>query len=153
MSEILFYHLERQTLEQALPRLLEATLKRGWKAVVQLSSEAQVKALDEHLWRWRDDSFLPHGATGDARLSEFASYQPIWLTDKAETPNGAEVLFLVEGAQREALDGFSRCVFIFDGRDEEGLNKARQQWSRLKQGGHEMTYWQQNSDGVWEKQA
>ena len=153
MSEILFYHLERQTLEQALPKLLEATLKRGWKAVVQVSSEAQVQALDEHLWRWRDDSFLPHGAAGDARVSAFASDQPIWVTDKAETPNGAEVLFLVEGAQHDALDGFSRCVFMFDGRDEESLQKARQQWSKLKPGGHAMTYWQQNSDGVWEKQG
>lgn len=153
VSEILFYHLERQSLEEALPKLLEASLKRGWRAVVQAPDEARVKALDEHLWRWRDDSFLPHGADGDERLQGLAADQPIWVTAKDETPNDAQVLFLVEGAARQALDDFERCVFMFNGRDEEGLAQARKKWSELKQAGHDMTYWQQNNDGVWEKQA
>ena len=40
VSEILFYHLERQSLEEALPKLLEASLKLGWRAVVQAPDEA-----------------------------------------------------------------------------------------------------------------
>lgn len=153
MSEILFYHLERQTLEQALPVMLEKSLERGWKAVVQTTSEAHVKALDEHLWRWRDDSFLPHMAAGDARLGDYAAEQPIFVTHLEDTPNGANVLFLVHGAARTALDDFDRCVFMFDGRDEEGLAQARAHWAQLKTGGHELTYWQQDADGKWQKQG
>ena len=82
MSEVLFYHLERQTLEQALPLLLGATLKRGWKAVVQAGSETRMQALDSHLWSYKDDAFLPHAAKGDARFAEHAAEQPIWLTDE-----------------------------------------------------------------------
>ncbi|MGA7117695.1 MAG: DNA polymerase III subunit chi, partial [Hyphomicrobium sp.] len=37
-SEVLFYHLERQPLERVLPGLLEKTLQRGWRAVVQAGS-------------------------------------------------------------------------------------------------------------------
>ena len=33
--EVWFYHLERTSLDQALPELLEKTLARGWKAVVR----------------------------------------------------------------------------------------------------------------------
>ena len=153
MSEILFYHLERQSLEQALPVMLEKSLERGWKALVQTDTEEQVKALDEHLWRWRDDSFLPHMAAGDARLSGHEAEQPIFVTHLDDTPNNANVLFLVHGAAREALDNFERCVFMFDGRDEESLAQARTHWAQLKSSGHELTYWQQDADGKWQKQA
>ena len=153
MSEILFYHLERQTLEQALPQLLEASLKRDWRAVVQAGSMERVAALDAHLWTWRDDSFLPHAAKGDARFAEHAADQPIWITDGDDTPNQAQVLFLVDGAMRDGLDGFQRCVFIFDGRDDDSLARARADWSRLKADGHTLTYWQQTADGKWQEKA
>ena len=94
MTEILFYHLKGQALEQVLPALLQKSLERGWRVVVQASSEERVEALDAHLWTWRDDAFLPHGTWRDAEPSE----QPILLTVNEGNPNGAAVRFLVEGA-------------------------------------------------------
>lgn len=38
MTEILFYHLQQQPLEKVLPTLLEKSLERGWRVVVQASS-------------------------------------------------------------------------------------------------------------------
>ena len=38
MTEVLFYHLERQTLEQVLPRLVQASLGRDWRVVVKAGS-------------------------------------------------------------------------------------------------------------------
>lgn len=153
MSEVLFYHLEQQTLEQVLPILLTQSLKRGWRAVVQAGSRERVSALDAHLWTFTDDAFLPHAAKGDARFEAHMADQPIWLTDEDETPNGANVLFLVDGAERAAIDGFERTVFMFDGRDEESLAHARSRWAGLKDSGHELTYWQQSPEGKWEQKA
>src|SRR6185437_734858 len=59
MTEVLFYHLQDMTLENVLPPLLEKSLERGWRVVVQSSSEERADALDAHLWTYRDDSFLP----------------------------------------------------------------------------------------------
>ena len=53
MSEVLFYHLERQKTEQVLPVLLDKTLQRGWRAVVQARSGEMLKPLSESLWTWR----------------------------------------------------------------------------------------------------
>ena len=39
MAEILFYHLERQPLEAALPGLLQRSFERGWRVVVKVGSE------------------------------------------------------------------------------------------------------------------
>ena len=94
MTEILFYQLKGQTPEQVLPPLLQKSLERGWRVVVQASSDERVEALDAHLWTWRDDAFLPHGTWRDAEAAE----QPIVLTVNEENPNGATVRFLVDGA-------------------------------------------------------
>src|SRR4249919_3176025 len=65
VTEVLFYHLDRQPLERVLPDLLERCLERGWRAVVQVGSEERRDALDAHLWTYREEGFLPHGTVKD----------------------------------------------------------------------------------------
>ncbi|MET0546427.1 MAG: DNA polymerase III subunit chi, partial [Caulobacterales bacterium] len=61
-AEIWFYHLERQSQDDALPALLEKCLERSWRALVRVDSYEDIERLDSHLWVYRSDSFLPHGA-------------------------------------------------------------------------------------------
>lgn len=146
--EVWFYHLERTGLEQALPELLEKTLQRGWKALVRTRERPRLSHLDGVLWTYRDDSFLPHGLDDEPQ----ASGQPILLTTGFDNPNGAEALFLVDGAEPGEIDGFARCLVLFDGADEAQLAVARAQWSGLKASGAALSYWRQQARG-WEKQA
>ncbi len=146
--DISFYHLTRTTLEAALPQMLEKTLERGQRAVVRAGSAERVEALTAWLWTYKDRNFLPHGSAKDGH----AARQPIWLTEKDERPNDAQVLFLTDGAvSGEELAEFERCAVLFDGNDESALSKARAQWSGLKDAGHDLTYWQQTDEGRWEK--
>lgn len=147
--EVLFYHLERAPLERVLPELLEKSLERGWRAVVQAGSDERVEALDTALWTYRDDSFLPHGTASTGAPER----QPVYLTSGEDNPNGAAVRFLVDGAEAGDLAGYERAVYLFDGRDEAAVARAREQWSAMKQAGHAVTYWQQNERGKWEKKA
>src|SRR5262244_4186118 len=94
MTEVLFYHLHRQPLERVLPTLLEKSLERGWRVVVQSSSEERLEALDAHLWTFSDDSFLPHGTWRETEAGE----QPVLLTLDGGNPNCAEVCFMIDGA-------------------------------------------------------
>ena len=100
MTEVWFYHLQRETLENALPPLLQKTLERGWRAVVRAGGQERVDALDAHLWTFRADAVLPHGRAADG----FAPRQPIYLTAGAEMPNGPHALFLVDGAAQRAIE-------------------------------------------------
>lgn len=147
--EVLFYHLERQTLEQILPGLLERTIDRGWRAVVQAGSEERLAALDAHLWTYRDDSFLAHGTVKDG----FVADQPVLLTLDESNPGQAAVRFLVDGAQISDFQGYLRVVLIFDGQDSAALGTARTQWKTAKAQGCTVTYWQQTDAGRWEKRA
>lgn len=148
MAEVWFYHLERTGLDQALPELLEKTLQRGWKAIVRSGAPERIEHLDGWLWSYRDDSFLPHAPAGDPA----AARQPILLTTDFDNPNGADALFLVDGAEPGELDGYQRCVVLFDGGDPDQLALARRQWSAAKGQGLAVSYWKQQARG-WEKQA
>ncbi|MGV9005511.1 MAG: DNA polymerase III subunit chi [Brevundimonas sp.] len=147
MCEFWFYHLERSTLEQVLPGLLEKTRERGWKALVRVSDPARLEALDEHLWTWRDDSFLAHGRASEAN----ADRQPILLSESGENLNAAQALFMVDGAEIGATEGLERCFIIFDGRDDQALTLSRERWKALKAQGAALAYWKQSPEGRWEK--
>jgi len=148
-TEVLFYHLEQQPLERVLPTLVEKTLERGWRAVVQANSVERLAAIDLALWTYREDSFLAHGTAKDGHAAE----QPVYLTTGGETPNGAGVRFLVDGAEAEAFSGFVRIVYMFDGNDADAVQIARGQWKAAKGAGCPVTYWQQSASGKWERKA
>ncbi|MDX1401898.1 MAG: DNA polymerase III subunit chi [Kiloniellales bacterium] len=148
MSEVRFYHLTRGTLETAIAVMLRRLLQRGQRAVVQLGSEERVEALASYLWTFDDTSFLPHGTAKDGQ----PQLQPIWLTARDEPPhNGADVLFLGDGAESEHMGNYDLCVFLFDGVDENAVARARELWRGFKTEGLNLTYWQQDNVGRWSK--
>ena len=148
MTELLFYHLHRQPIEKVLPALLEKSLERGWRVVVQAASDERIEALDAQLWTYRDDGFLPHGTMKE---SESAA-QPVLLTTGDDNPNGANVRFLLDGAAVPSdAASYARIVLLFDGEDEDAVAAARARWSQAKSQGFEVTYWQPDEQGKWKK--
>ena len=148
MAEVLFYHLTESTLEQALPGLLERSLARGWRAVVQTGTEERRDALDAHLWIFGDGSFLAHGTDREPHAAD----QPILLTVDGNNANGAQIRFMVDGAQPPDIAGYERAVFLFDGHDAAHVEAAREHWKSVK-AGNAVTYWQQTEDKRWERKA
>jgi len=147
--DILFYHLTETKMEDALPPLLEKSLERKWRVAVQTISDERGGVIDNHLWTYRTESFLPHGLESE----DFAESQPILITATDANRNAAKVRFFIDGAEPGDLEGYERVVFMFDGYDDAQLAAARGQWKRLKTDGHVLSYWQQNRDGRWEKKA
>ncbi len=151
MTEIGFYHLTRSALERALPRLLEKVHASGARALVLAGSDERAEALNAALWTYDPASFLPHATAADGD----AEAQPILLATAGESiddnPNGATILVLTDGATSEHIGDFARCLEMFDGQDDDAVTAARAHWSAYKDAGHDLTYWQQNERGGWEK--
>lgn len=59
--EVWFYHLERSSLDQVLPDLLDRDLKEGVAGGRPGAGAERLDHLDGWLWSFRDESFLPHG--------------------------------------------------------------------------------------------
>jgi len=148
--EVWFYHLERSSLMDALPKLLEKTLETGARAVVKAGSPERVDALVGDLWSYDAASWLPHGSAKDGRAAD----QPIWLTDNDVNPNGASFLFLCDGAEAPAdlIKNYARCFDLFDGRNMEAVKAARGRWKVISGAGLTPAYWRQSDEGRWQRQ-
>ena len=151
MTRVDFYHLERGSVEDVLPKLLEKAYDCGKAIVVKVGNEVRVEVLSTALWTYDDQSFLPHGTKKDGN----AALQPIWLTSGNDNPNNAKMLFLVDGALTSVDDlmKFERVFNLFDGKDKEGLERARVLWKEVKSSGSDCFYWQQDESGRWQQKA
>ncbi len=149
MADIRFYHLQRQSEEQVLPVLLAKALEGGHRVVVKTSDDKESERLNEHLWTYRPDSFLPHGSKKDGT----PELQPVWITADEENPNSADVLILTQTAETEMTGGFALCCEMLDGRNDDAVKAARTRWKAYKESGHSVTYWQQSERGAWEEKG
>jgi DNA polymerase-3 subunit chi len=148
MTELLFYHLQRAPLDKVLPGLLEKSLQRGWRCAVQGAPE-RLRALDDTLWTYGDETFLPHGLESDDGAG-----QPVVLLTHEGNPNQAAIRFLIDGSPLPPdAASYERIVLLFDGNDADAVQGAREHWKEAKNLGFAATYWQQSDEGRWEKKA
>lgn len=134
-----FYHLTARPLEQVLPSICEKVVAGGERLVV-VAGPDQLARLDEALWSYARDSFLPHGR-------ERPQDQPVFLSADPQPANGATNIALADGVWRDEALGFGRVFYFFD---ESGRETAREAWRALKtKPGVEARYWKQDERGKW----
>jgi DNA polymerase-3 subunit chi len=150
MGTAYFYHLTRRPLVETLGMLLSKSLANGWRVAVRGQDAEGVAALDKALWMGADDGFLPHGIAGGAHDAD----QPVLLTTSPEAANAPQCVMVVHGADVAAPEvaALERVCVLFDGNDEQALERARAQWRTLKEAGASAQYWSEES-GTWEKKA
>lgn len=149
MSEVWFYHLDSQRVENALTDLLIKVQQKQIRVLVSSSDEERLKALDSHLWTFRDDSFLPHGLDTEPH----ADSQPVLLSNDVENINAATMLFCLDGRDPGTIKDWDRVIVMFENHDQETVGKARDLWKTAKADGIEVSYWRQSDTGRWEKQS
>ena len=128
MSEIRFYHLQNQSIEQALPGLVAKAYEMGHKIWVK----------------------APHGNDKDGN----PELQPVWISHNNNNANGANVLIVAGGTEGiDTPEGITLHCEMFQGSNDSELKAARSRWKSYKDTGKELTYWQQNERGGWDKKA
>ncbi|MGD9638029.1 MAG: DNA polymerase III subunit chi [Alphaproteobacteria bacterium] len=140
-----FYHLTAKDISDALPELASKVIESNENMVILTSSKEQTNFFDSLLWTFNPDAWLPHGCykTGDAQR------QPIWITDEYENPNASSIIMILDGMSLPNFSDFKRGLYLFNGKDENSLNKARTAWSDAKKNDCDLHYWQQEANGRW----
>ncbi|MET0247206.1 MAG: DNA polymerase III subunit chi [Sphingomonas sp.] len=142
-----FYHLTQVPLERALPQIAQKILESGGRLLIVADDEARRGQIDQLLWTYSADSFLPHGQAG----GEDDSRQPVLIAGSPDAANGARHIALIDGVWRDEALGFDRAFHFFD---EERIREARAAWKGLaEREGIERRYWKQNDAGRWEQAA
>jgi len=132
-----FYYLTRTPLEKALPGIAERVLGSGERLLIVAEDADQLNRLDQLLWAYRADSFLPHGQSGD---------QPVLLGASLEGAAGYPNVAYVDGIWRDAPEGVARVFYFFDETTRDG---ARDAWRQLAGTQVERRYWKQEEGGRW----
>lgn len=142
-----FYHLTRTPIERALPQIAEKVLESGGRLLVVAEDPAARSKLDQALWAYRTESFLPHGQAGGGDDDR----QPVLIAGTPEAANAARNIALADGLWRDEALGFERAFHFFD---EDAIGEARTAWKALAEHeGVERRYWKQDENGRWEKAA
>ncbi len=143
--QIAFYHLLQTPLNKALPQLLLKTLTNNKKALVRTLNDRRVESIDEMLWCFDNESFLPHGC----RPMD-ASKQKVWLDWELDNKNNAEFLFVIDSAEFSLSEDFERVFYLFEGNLDNELQEARKIWKELKSKNADISYWKQTAKG-WQQ--
>lgn len=149
MTEIRFYHMEQATLDQALPAITLKAWQAGNRVMIKTSDKKEAKRLSDLLWTFHAATFLPNGADGDAHPDQ----QPVFVTAGNDNVNNANVLILTHGTNVETVENYTLCCEMLDGRIADQIAAARSRWKQYKDDGHNLTYWQQDDGGKWQKKA
>ena len=147
--EISFYHLTAQPLNIALPKLLSKVRSANMKVVVKVRNLEDMNDIDQVLWTYEAESFLAH----DTLKSKYQKDQPIYITTDEENPAIADVLVLTDGSTSEDMESYKRVLDIFDGNNSSALDAARERWSKYKNDGYVISYFQQTESGGWVKKG
>jgi DNA polymerase-3 subunit chi len=146
---ISFYHLTALSLERALPKLLEKAYAGGFRTLVVAASDEQAERINQLLWTYDPNGFLPHGGEKDGAQEQ----QPILIASHLTDANQATLVAVTDGSIVEEPGRFARILDIFDGNNQESVEKARTRWTGYKAAGCALTYLRQNENGGWEQKA
>jgi DNA polymerase-3 subunit chi len=120
-------------------RLLRKAYRQGAKVVVH-GSPGWLQRLDQALWTFEPQEFVPHVRLGAGRVADEAlARTPIWLVEPGVAPPHREVLVNLGPERLAGDDGFARVIEIV-GADAEDAGAGRRRWKAYEAQGWKITH-------------
>lgn len=129
MARVDFYILEGQDERERLRfacRVIDKAFQAEHRVLVWCHDEAQLQAIDELLWSFAQDSFIPHEPAGPGADWEET---PVLLSCGVAAPSAPDVLVNLADTVPEAAAGCERILEIIDaepGRRQSGRARFKQ---------------------------
>lgn len=132
MTRIDFYQIagDEQTFTC---RLIDQVYRRGHQVYVHAAGESQAKSLDEHLWIFREDSFVPHGLHTDS------IHVPVRIGFDHEPTEHQDVLINLSGNIPHFFSRFDRVAEVVPV-DQNSREAARKNYAYYKERGYLLEY-------------
>ena len=132
MTKIDFYLVKGDELLFAC-RLISLIYRKGHKIHVQTPSLEYAKALDEKLWNFSEDSFIPHSLKKDQLNA------PIRICTETDSPEHKDVFVNLSGSTPIFFSRFDRVAEVVPEKESD-RSAARKAYSFYKERGYEVNY-------------
>ncbi len=116
-------------------RLIDMVYRRGHQIYVHTASEAAASALDEHLWTFKPDAYVPH-----VLFSEIADV-PVKIGFENEPDEHQDVLINLSGEIPHFFSRFDRVAEVVPV-DQNSRQSARKNYAYYKERGYVLNYHQ-----------
>jgi DNA polymerase-3 subunit chi len=114
-------------------RLIDMVYRKGHQIYVHTSAEEQAKTLNEQLWTFKEDSFVPHS------LHSEAMDVPIKIGFDHEPEEHQDVLINLSGQIPHFFSRFDRVAEIVPV-DQNSRKSARENYAYYKERGYVLNY-------------
>lgn len=140
MTQVDFYILKQQEEQDRRVfacRLAEKVVNQGLKIYIHADSEQEAQEMDDLLWSFRPDSFIPHAIVGiDEELTTDEDI-PVFIGFSEEHPSGADLLINLSPDIPSFYEQFSRIAEIVPN-SEDAKSNLREHWKVYKEKGFEL---------------
>ena len=126
--EINFYQCDESLVKSIAPLMLKI-LEENKKALIFSRDATQTKEIDDGLWSYGKNKFIPHVLVSDKNF--VMERQPILISNKTENSNQADYLVLSEEVDEKFLSDFSRIFYFYDVLNIESAKKAATNYKKI----------------------
>lgn len=134
MTRIDFYQIsDGETELQFVCRLTGMIYRRGHRIHIHTGNTSTAEALDEMLWDYHSDRFIPHSLYGAAQPA------PIRIGISEDPDEHQEVLINLSGDIPEFFGRFDRVAEVVPV-DQNSRTRARENYRFYKDRGYELDY-------------
>lgn len=136
MTIIDFYilgHIDQQARFHFACRLSEKAYNEGHQVYVHVESEAQAKQLNDLMWQYKPDAFLPHNLVTEEQTA------PVQIGWQDHPTNHMDVMINLSSPQPNFFSRFARVLEVVI-QDETVLEQTRKHFKFYKDRGYEVTH-------------
>ncbi len=108
-------------------RLIDKAWQQNRKVLVHAANQAEAEAVDELLWTFRAESFIPHHLVGEGPTPP----PPVRIGWDTLPTDSRDILINLAADIPTGFDRFQRVIEIVAGTDSE-REQARQHWKEYK---------------------
>ena len=132
MTEVLFVEVTASRLELKACEIAEGFYARGTRLQIIAADQEQASRLDDLLWTFRPDSFVPHGILEGDR--DDPSLPVIITTRQAQEP-GIRNLLMLDHCSPELVAQFPQAIHLVVVDDHARRESSRRYWVQLRKAG------------------
>jgi DNA polymerase-3 subunit chi len=129
MTEILFVETSARRMEMRACEIAEENYAQGRKVQIIVVDQEQAERLDDLLWTFKPDSFVPHGLWAG---SPDEPEQPVVITTRMEAVKDMDSLLMMGYTEVDLVSQFSHVFHLVVTDNQERLDNSRRYWTLLK---------------------
>jgi DNA polymerase-3 subunit chi len=146
LEKAFFYNSARRETVKDIVKLTEKLYKKNNFILLYCADQETVDALDEYLWSYSEDSFIPHSKKNNEKKSLY----PILVTDEILNDHEHNILLALNGVLIKETDWpkFNKVYYFFDDQNHEERENARSMWKSFSSLEIDCRYWV-NKENKW----